>query len=243
VSVTHAIPNASTEAQFNSLFEPRTPNNKKKYDEVFCTLNNLVDNFDNYASEQDEASGDQSWQIFTDSAQNGGEARHLDGAPRDLPLDKIISKYPPYKAPPPPQPITDNEATSTKKKSKAKVASTPRQKKTTIIVTLTEFTHPNGEKSYAASGTPTIRMPTHADISNSIVENTGIMRQPFLDRMRIRQQRWLEYREERGERAVVREREMLLISVKRQRKLKMKKHKYKKLMRKTRNLRRKLGRL
>jgi len=36
---------------------------------------------------------------------------------------------------------------------------------------------------------------------------------------------------------------MLLISVKRQRKLKMKKHKYKKLMKRTRNLRRKLGKL
>jgi hypothetical protein len=36
---------------------------------------------------------------------------------------------------------------------------------------------------------------------------------------------------------------MEAISVKRQRKLKMKKHKYKKLMRRTRNLRRKLGKL
>ena len=35
---------------------------------------------------------------------------------------------------------------------------------------------------------------------------------------------------------------MFLISVKRQRKLKMKKHKYKKLMKRTRNLRRKLDR-
>lgn len=37
--------------------------------------------------------------------------------------------------------------------------------------------------------------------------------------------------------------DMQLISVKRQRKIKMKKHKYKKLMRRTRNLRRKLGKL
>lgn len=36
---------------------------------------------------------------------------------------------------------------------------------------------------------------------------------------------------------------MEAISVKRQRKLKMKKHKYKKLMRRTRNLRRKLGKI
>jgi hypothetical protein len=36
--------------------------------------------------------------------------------------------------------------------------------------------------------------------------------------------------------------EMSLISVKRQRRLKMKKHKYKKLMKKTRNLRRRIER-
>jgi hypothetical protein len=42
----------------------------------------------------------------------------------------------------------------------------------------------------------------------------------------------------------VRRREILqALSVKRQRKLKMKKHKYKKLMKRTRNLRRRLGRL
>jgi hypothetical protein len=37
--------------------------------------------------------------------------------------------------------------------------------------------------------------------------------------------------------------EVLAISVRRQRKLKMKKHKYKKLMKRTRNLRRKLGKI
>lgn len=43
-----------------------------------------------------------------------------------------------------------------------------------------------------------------------------------------------------GKSAGLRRRKMYAISVKRQRKLKMKKHKYKKLMRRTRTLRRKL---
>jgi len=63
--------------------------------------------------------------------------------------------------------------------------------------------------------------------------------QPFLDRMKIRQKRYQQYREDRAEKD---RGTMLLISVKRQRKLKMKKHKYKKLMKKTRLLRRKLDR-
>jgi hypothetical protein len=62
-------------------------------------------------------------------------------------------------------------------------------------------------------------------------------RHPFLDRMRVRQQKWERTRDEKSR--VV----WHAISVKRQRKLKMKKHKYKKLMRRTRNLRRKLDRL
>jgi len=59
----------------------------------------------------------------------------------------------------------------------------------------------------------------------------------------LRQGKWQDYRERRGVKSPVRKPNMLLISVKRQRKLKMKKHKYKKLMKRTRNLRRKLGKL
>ena len=60
---------------------------------------------------------------------------------------------------------------------------------------------------------------------------------PFRERMRVRQETWLSrwirhFREQWS-----------LISVKRQRKIKMKKHKYKKLMRRTRNLRRRQDRL
>ncbi|KAL7276151.1 hypothetical protein RUND412_000884 [Rhizina undulata] len=61
---------------------------------------------------------------------------------------------------------------------------------------------------------------------------------PFLERMMIRQRRWEESKREIREQG--QEEEMFAISVKRQRKLKMKKHKYKKLMKRTRNLRRRI---
>jgi hypothetical protein len=261
--VTNAIPNAATEAQFSSLFEPRPANNKKKYEEVFFTLNNVVDTFDNFAGEQDEDASH--WQAALDANHNA-ESRQLDGLPRSVPLDKIISRLPPYKAPPPPLPFGEAAAmapTTTKKRaSKAKASTASRGKRTTILVTLTEFTNPDGEKHYLASGKPVIRIPNDGEVSTDVhnmweQQESGLVRQPFLDRMRIRQERWQEYREERGANMKLRlgamgesagakvwqEKDMLLISVKRQRKLKMKKHKYKKLMRKTRNLRRKLGRL
>ncbi|KAF2451851.1 hypothetical protein P171DRAFT_478875 [Karstenula rhodostoma CBS 690.94] len=62
------------------------------------------------------------------------------------------------------------------------------------------------------------------------------VRQPFLDRMIHRQNR------NNRSRDILQRPDMLAISVKRQRKLKMKKHKYKKLMKRTRLLRRKLDR-
>ncbi|KAI4200303.1 MAG: hypothetical protein LQ350_004051 [Teloschistes chrysophthalmus] len=73
--------------------------------------------------------------------------------------------------------------------------------------------------------------------SSSTLPGSSYHKQPFLERMRRRQSVWEERLREERPGGVWR-----LISVKRQRKLKMKKHKYKKLMRKTRNLRRRLDR-
>ncbi|KAF2103460.1 hypothetical protein NA57DRAFT_52978 [Rhizodiscina lignyota] len=121
---------------------------------------------------------------------------------------------------------------------------------TTIIVT--EITNAHGYKQYAATNTPIVQIPTPSRMrtypstvieepeSSTEMEDVGLSRetikwkQPFMQRMWLRQQESLQRRQEK-------ENDMLLISVKRQRKLKMKKHKYKKLMRRTRNLRRRLG--
>ena len=73
-----------------------------------------------------------------------------------------------------------------------------------------------------------------AEIEDAESRQAVRWRQPFRQRMWLRQQESAQRRQEKDG-------GMLLISVKRQRKLKMKKHKYKKLMRRTRNLRRRLG--
>jgi hypothetical protein len=99
----------------------------------------------------------------------------------------------------------------------------------------------SGEKIISAVNTPFKRLPTPKKRLPAVVKSPGTysqlpVQQPFFRRMRIRNiQQMLMQEESRGK--------MLAISVKRQRKLKMKKHKYKKLMRRTRNQRRRLGRL
>ncbi|MCJ1341719.1 hypothetical protein MMC09_007016 [Bachmanniomyces sp. S44760] len=104
------------------------------------------------------------------------------------------------------------------------------------VLTILESTHPNGQKTYSASNTP-IREetphPNHPTPLLRLPHNTNTSKQPFLDRMHSRHETWLDHRDQAFWQA---------ISVKRQRKLKMKKHKYKKLMRRTRNLRRRLDR-
>lgn len=87
--------------------------------------------------------------------------------------------------------------------------------------------------TYFANSAP--MLDTEMSAADNEPEQHGV-RQPFLDRMMQRQNR------NNRSRDILQRPDMLAISVKRQRKLKMKKHKYKKLMKRTRLLRRKLDR-
>ena len=134
--------------------------------------------------------------------------------------------------------------------------------KTTL--TVEEVTHPSGEKTYTSTASPIVEQQHNTEQQRSKKAASPPTRQPFLKRMRARAAKQavksnssagrISHRgvasnhEESGEPIIAgqsnvnRTPAIYLISVKRQRKLKMKKHKYKKLMRKTRNLRRREGR-
>jgi len=108
----------------------------------------------------------------------------------------------------------------------------PNQKKFKTVIVVTATTDEQGDTSYQATASPVVEIQTPAAV------NIKRSPTPFLDRMWERNERWADYMEDKMD-----EKSMYMISVKRQRKLKMKKHKYKKLMRRTRNVRRKLGKL
>ena len=84
---------------------------------------------------------------------------------------------------------------------------------------------------------PAMELPCTTAEQDQLDDSVRQDRQPFLKRMLQRQEMLDRLREERD--GMV----WRAISVRRQRKLKMKKHKYKKLMRRTRNLRRKQDKL
>ncbi len=169
---------------------------------------------------------------------------HLDGIPRQFNVDELLTQFRPFNAPPPPVPMPEGKIKRSYRKPQTNRADprdnwevAPKQKAWTTTIVVTESTFANGAKSWTAETSPMVQVPVTSDMNVEEPSEVHEIKapQPFLRRMRLRQMRWDNYREWR--RGGARER-WILISVKRQRKLKMKKHKYKKLMRRTRNLRR-----
>lgn len=202
------------------------------------------------------------WEVIRESQSNNDAIKHLDGAPRMKSLDELIAQFKPFGAPPPPQPFPDEQKVAEKKKATKQSrasAQRPQQKSYQTTITFTDITAADGTRVVRPHVSPLVRIPDPEPLSlqsQAIQEpqaHQPRIRQPFLERMRRRQQLYLQAQhtkilERMGEPRAIRRApsekriKMLLISVKRQRKLKMKKHKYKKLMKRTRNLRRRLDR-
>ncbi|KAM0440856.1 hypothetical protein ACHAPT_000157 [Fusarium lateritium] len=134
-----------------------------------------------------------------------------------LQIDTMSGEFLPFRPPPLPQPQSAAETDGVVAEAEA-TEEVPQHRVYKALFTIEESTDPDGQ----------IRIMAH---SPRIMQDA----QPrsFLERLALRQ---LKFDEAQGRR------DMHAISVKRQRKLKMKKKKYKKLMKRTRVLRRKLDR-
>jgi len=235
ISVTAVIPSPSSYSSFSSIFEPG-PAVKPRPAEVIYTISAAVDNLEKAATPSEQQppalSSPQSpppqtydtlrAAVTQASPSNAEPAQptNLDGQPPqtiNINIEELARSFWPFRPPPPPTPMSSFSMES---------APEPPPVRPTRTRQITFFT----------ARTPLHRDPTYPT-RPQYVEPRNSGRQPFLDRMRERHESWEEGRAEKL-------REMWrAISVKRQRKLKMKKHKYKKLMRRTRNLRRRLDRL
>ncbi|KAK7520559.1 mitochondrial 37S ribosomal protein mS38 [Phyllosticta citriasiana] len=243
MSVTTLIPTTASESSFNAIFESRKPSNASKYGQTIYTLGNAVKSLEGASQESEET--ELRAEILQNSAESDGVVHHLDGQ-RQYSLNEALAQMRPFNPPPPPAPQGRTQDASKVEVAEADAASPttrhkPEKKVWKATITVTESTDESGHKTFSATTSPAIRVPTNngASIEEPEVDEAVHIRQPFLERMEIREQKWLQLLRERGE--ISGRPTMHAISVKRQRKLKMKKHKYKKLMKKTRNLRRKLG--
>ncbi|XWW99767.1 hypothetical protein V2A60_007779 [Cordyceps javanica] len=225
ISITQTMPRTVSEEHFASIFAARSK--ASRISETMSTLSDTIDQLEGPMAQM--TIGGQEEQM-----QNGMqrlEVRNPDGSESSvyLQVDTMSGDFLPFRPPPLPQAQTaGGEGETANMAADAEAAEeNPQHRVYKAMFTIEESTEPDGQ----------IRIVAH---SPRIVNED----QPrsFIERLAQRQLRFDESRARRISGHHAAGETMEAISVKRQRKLRMKKHKYKKFMKRTRNLRRKLDR-
>lgn len=242
ISVTHSFPKTITDDAFAQIFAQRTKS--AAYNKVVSTLARSVDQLEqpmqglNIAN-QHTADASASHNTNTESVQQIS-IKYADGTASSVhvQLDHMSGQFLPFNPPPIPQPLSGSEVGASAepenagmaRSEEAAVQQEPQTRIYKAMFTLEETIDENGNSRITAH-TPQLVEDDAGDAGH------GVSNPPrsFLERMALREIRREHVRGQANG--------MLAISVKRQRKLKMKKKKYKKLMRRTRNERRKLDRV
>ncbi|KAI2638561.1 hypothetical protein GGS21DRAFT_488653 [Xylaria nigripes] len=241
ISVTHSFPKAITDAAFAQIFAPRSKSNA--YSKVMSTLARAVDELEqpiqgmnNTVQQADASTSDN----VNDVAVPHMSMKHGDGTESNvyLQLDHMSGQFLPFRPPPIPQPVQINEVEASAQSENTGAVQSEndglqQQVQTRhykAIFTLEESIDQNGNTRIVAHSPKLIE-------GDDLEPEYPVSNPPrsFLERMALREIRREQIRGQSNG--------MYAISVKRQRKLKMKKKKYKKLMRRTRNERRKLDRV
>ncbi|EAU35952.1 predicted protein [Aspergillus terreus NIH2624] len=212
ISVSTTVPPPSSPEAFDALFTARKPT-KPDTDDVIFTLSSAVDSMEHGAVEHEGA-----WPQSLD-----GEAASLDAMNMGdlrVSVEELTKRLRPFHPPPPPVPFDQAAAAAEAAKQHDNTSSY------STVLTIHESKHADGSRTYEAHTTPFVRTPD-MDAPGATADPEAVIDMPrgsgstYMERLRNN-------------------RTMHAISTKRRRKLKMKKHKYKKLLRKTRTLRRKL---
>lgn len=254
MSVTASVPQETRPSAFDSIFEPSKPKAHSTSD-VFATLNTLnstVESMESGMSGNDAP-------IVVVHGPNGQQRHSLDGEDEaSVPdmrnsLQDFAQRLRPFNPPPVPVPTDMNSSVPDTKSSVRTIRQIrqPVDRNYSSVLTISESTHSDGQTTYEAHTTPFVRIDkngepleaeaeaeaeteeadTHVHASTN-PSSTAHHDSSFLERMRLRQMRFDDIKEQKQR--------YYSISVRRQRKLKIKKHKHKKLLRRTRTLRRKL---
>lgn len=166
------------------------------------------------------------------------EVVHLDGVPAQdlrLSIEEFVKRLRPFHPPPPPVPFEHVESLRQQKDETTASSKPTSSRSFSTVLTIRESTHADGRKTYEAHVSPFVRTHIEGDMeapsSGVSGHEEAVTEEPqqegpsgpstYMERLR-------------------RNHIMHAISTRRRRKLKMKKHKYKKLLRKTRTLRRRL---
>ncbi|KAL5596537.1 hypothetical protein BROUX41_006763 [Berkeleyomyces rouxiae] len=236
ISVTHSLPKTVTDEAFAAIFSPKSK--AAKVSEVISTLTSAVDDIEGPMAKMDISPSHPHDQM--DAASNGAtkiDVKYPDGRESSIyvQLNSMTGNFLPFQPPPKPSPQPAAEASEESASASAaaeaeadnaagsvvlEAEASPQHRVYKALFTIEETTESNGQ----------IRVVAH---SPEIINDEAAVDGPAAGMSR----------RARFEDAMKRRATMHAISVKRQRKLKMKKKKYKKFMKRTRNLRRKQDRL
>lgn len=213
ISITQTMPRTVTDEHFASIFAPRSKSNRIR--DTVSTISDTIDQLEGPMAQVTIGSQDQG----AGDGMHRVDVKNPDGTESSiyLQVDTMSGDFLPFRPPPLPEAQQGIEAEGVAAEAEA-LEEAAHHRVYKAMFTIEESTESDGQ----------IRIIAH---SPRIIQDE----QPrsFLERLAVRQ---LRVDQARGQR------DLYAISVKRQRKLKMKKKKYKKLMKRTRNLRRKLDR-
>lgn len=239
LSVTSAVPVITSPEAFSSIFASRK-SGKPQTADVIYTLTSTLSGLESAVHQQQQQHQQQQKQpngseegdlrnAVTQASVSNAESSqtHLDGVPLSnmkQSIQEFAKQFRPFNPPPAPIPMGSEDADIPEQKPTESADGQTVPNRYNATLTIRESTNPNGLKTYSAHTSPLIRIQDEPSQGRSEIHAPSFSPVRYLGRLRIRRER------------------MHALSVKRQRKLKMKKHKYKKLMRRTRNLRRRLDR-
>ncbi|KAK0730336.1 hypothetical protein B0H67DRAFT_503645 [Lasiosphaeris hirsuta] len=217
ISVTQLLPKTVSDDTFAEIFNIR--GRVHRVQDVLSTLSQTVHDLE-------QPIGKQQQQQQQDAEDGSAKLslKHADGSETNvyIQLNSMSGNFLPYTPPPPPEPFSEGSAEIEAAAAEELAEQEPQTRIYKAMVTIEETVEADGQ----------VKVVAH---SPQIIEDEAQPRS-FLERMALRQMRYEDARQ-------LQERAMHTLSVRRIRKLKMKKKKYKKLMRRTKNIRRKLDRL
>lgn len=232
-------------AAVDKIFQPKPKRARTTQQDVIYTLSSAIENLNDQLSSKKGEQKDNVMKALVEAANNAiesNETHHLDGAPQSvnpsspnvrIALQEMARRFRPYNVPPAPVPLADPESKS--------ATNQEAENGMFLEVEVTE-----------AGSEPYVQRVVLHDQTSQDLENTDFFTSNGAPNMEIEDPTGFQYviGEEvdptppgRRRQGLYRRPTMMAISVKRQRRLKMKKHKFKKLTRRLRTLRQRQGKI
>lgn len=251
ISISGPLPPETSVEDIDKIFAPK-PKSQRRAQDVIYTLASVVQNLDSQTDAQqvqpEEPGVAQRADIIKALTQQSpgamnqdGNVQHLDGQPLQgqirvggnnvkIVIQRLANQFRPFNPPPAPTAAPEVEFFSREKDGADAAAAEESQARALEVEMISQDRDTQAEHQSSSQSTNTFFTPSFSPASSRRTRRGVLM---VRDLQKIRDARL----------PGVERMRMYLISVRRQRKLKMKKHKYKKLQRKTRNLRRRQGKI